>query len=291
MEALAVGVALVGGACDASRVVGTGGATGVGGDGGASGGAGASGQGPLVPGTGGATPICSFDSTDEPMPFVQTKDSGSITVACEGSATAVPLAVGNASGRTFTWVATAVPSNGFFFAEQSQGIACPGFAAELLSIGVRAPDTAVPGDTLDGTVRVTTNYGLLLVETPLRAVVVPTAFSVDKRALDFGSLPVGSALGIGIVIHNDGTAPLMPIHPTVAESAPFVFVDWGIHGEDAPPAPAVAPGESVVAHVVFTPAVAGKYDADWELTPFWTPPGAGCGQTARLTLHAVATDL
>jgi hypothetical protein len=304
---------LGGGPAAAAGATGQGGAGGPGAPGGAvgSGGAGitvgagglggASGPG----GTGGVPKVvsgCIFNESGTPVPIVDILDPGPVAVACQGTTTSdAVIRVGDARGQGFNWQASVVPSAsaGIFHPSFGGGAACAGYDAVGVGVVTFFPDDAVGGSTASGTLVIETTYaGLPWVGAPVSAILVPVQFSLELTdatavppgtatqplVVDFGAVPGD----VYVLVRNLGTAPLGLIHPAVPLPQPFSFTDWAFRGEDAPPPPPVAPGETAQIRLGFRPTAPGTYTADLELTPFRSTPGAGCGSPVHVLLSGSA---
>jgi hypothetical protein len=244
-----------------------------------------------APGTGGAadfpTNCLLGGGSGATMPAIERTDPGVVPVACAGEAHVTPLWLGAGNGHAFDWLVTTTPDRGPFAVELATGSACPDFGEHGFDVAIHPPADAVPGDRFDGTLSVVTDSPTFPeIDVPLHAVVAASAFSLDQTEIDFGAVAEGSSATVDVIVTNLGTAPLMVVRPADPSwtTSPFIFSDWGFHGEDAPAASPLASGASATIHVTFVPTSGDRVDAVWTLTPFTASVDPSCGATATLRL-------
>jgi hypothetical protein len=157
-------------------------------------------------------------------------------------------------------------------------------------VDAHAPPDATPGQTLNGTLRLTTNYDQLpVIDAGVSALIVKSTFSLDPAVVDFGSVVAGKSTLVRVTVHNLGSAALDIVEPTSQVQAPFVFHDWARQGEDCCSPEPIPPGGSALCTVSFSPSAAGDFSASIELSPFGGPVAASCGPLQTLELHGSAT--
>src|SRR5262245_37886801 len=261
-----------------------GGATGQGGAGGpgvvtGSGGIGSGGIGSGGVGSGGTGGIprvpsgCIFNQDGTPVPIVEVLDPGRLAVPCPGArASGVVIRIGDRGGQGFDWRASIVPSSSILRPSIAGTSSCPDFGTQDVGVYAAFPDSAAVGDVASAMLRIDTTYtGLPWVAAPVSAILAPTEFALDllggpsvttgtasaPLSVDFGAVPVGGVSDAEVSVRNLGPAPLTRVHPAPPLTAPFSFEDWRIGGEDPPPTPPVAPGESAPVRFWFRPSAPG----------------------------------
>lgn len=194
-------------------------------------------------------PPCGTSTAAPSMPLVHIGPDVTIEVPC-GSQVDVPVAsLSEAGSRGFTWTPSLQGDFNIFVANfPTVGISCSGLAM-VLRLTVVPPASAVPGDTYDAALTISSPDAAFPTGTVhVHAKVVVASFTIEPSEIDFGDVNTTTSPSIPVTFRSPWAGPVF-VGTESRVRAPFTFgteflattagagvvnplsVDWGTIGE------------------------------------------------------------
>ena len=187
----------------------------------------------------------SLESTGTPATLTLTPAALNFGTLTVGSSATLPVTVSNSGSSAATF--TSIMATGAY----SAGGSCPGAGGTLAagaSCTVQVTFTPTSSASFQGTLSVATSATNLPLTASLTGVGTQSRLVISPSALAFGSIVVGAAANLNLMLQNTGTAAVSTL----------MLAATGDYAVTIPcPATTLAPGASCTAQVTFTPTAAG----------------------------------
>src|SRR5262245_16685331 len=157
------------------------------------------------------TSSCRFNEPGPSRPRIQVRNPGPLIVGCEGEVTGTFARVSDEGGQGFDWYPNLEPSllSPITLSTGPGASACPAQLFSDATVTARAAFGSRPGDHVEARLTITTtNPAIAPVDIPVSAQVVPLDFSLNPSAVDFGDVPVGTAVDVYIEVTNLSSASI-----------------------------------------------------------------------------------
>jgi hypothetical protein len=193
-----------------------------------------------------------------------------------GGITVAPIASVDVEGSDSTMWSVAVEGDDAFSLTQTTFVTCGASSPAVASVTFTPPPTALPGDTFDAVVTVSSNDGSFAPgAVKVHGVVAAPDFTLTPSDLDFGQVAPDQSASRGVTVIDDSVGPAT-IVPLAIEGGGAAFGFPMVMRRSA---------RRWTAQVRFAANTPGTYSATWTWQAGASAP-AGCLTKKTVTLHA-----